>query len=1611
TSGFERPSAPVLQILWGVITRAHIDYAERIWEEFTQSIHTFIKDNKNLAQRTHKKKKATLIVILSIQFTKLIIYHIQRQHKFHPRPDSSLHLPNEEPVLGYLKFSAKGTKRKVFGMPIPGSLITADIQEASYYQEYLAKVAKHQRYLAGETGNDLDYPAPKPTKIAGKPKPTGKKRKLNTEISDKPSKAIKSRHGFVSKIRKPLSSLRSVDESMAEDVPVKEPRVDDEEADVQRALEESMKSMYDVLRGPLPPVVIREPDSEKYQPLPKVPGKGKEKATEEQSTSIPTGSSGHDESSSLYAELGLTDNEEESEEVVPRADAGGQGEGQAGPDPGAQDEGQAGSNPDEQAEGHAGPDPGNAEESLPIPSHVVHARSDREHMDLDVANVSPQPPHGQMDEGFTIMAYPKVQKNLKLTVEEHVLLVEPDSSLGTLSSLQHLTKDLSIEADNDNATVETKAESMSPKMHQLLKATATETTTTTTTTTTILPPPSQQKQSTADAMMMKRLGELEHIMATLIQENKRLEQRDLPEADTKEILHQRMWETDSYKSHEDHMQLYEAIEKSMNRDHSKELAKDLAEARPSRASGSLGASGSSQVPPPPPPPPFTNQESQSKGSAAPSSSKTATSAEYQAWTTTNIRLEPSISFTPADLQMDEDMALDEQAQSSDDEDIKNAHIPKASALASNYSPPSDDSLLAQTGLAFEIIKVFHPNVIHLQYQMEECHKLLTESVDDSILRYNVSKPLPLGVLPGQVTIQSDFFFNKDLEYLRYDSKGSRPALFISKMKAAYYLDVGLEQVVPDQMWIEEECKYDIAAIAVRTHMRILSVVRIEVFSMYGYDSMKKIVLRRTDLNEHVIAKRDFKYLYPSDFEDMYLLNLKGHLNHLPPKDKKILTNAVNLWTRHLVIRQRVKDFQLGIESCQTQLNLTKPQWDATGFEYKHDYTVIDSPRAVTFRDRYGVQMIMRFNEIHKFSDGTLQQIDEALDHRVKEFKINRMNPGLNTRFWTRKDVDRSKAFMFANPKRLKTRRIFRNLESFVGGRVIDGDCRLLKLDIEKVAVCSSLRSLKPKCTIESRAKRSSRIISLGYYSIMLASSHTMKSKADIKSPTHYPCGIPTVAAAGQRDHIKDELTIADLEGTGLEQLNIQYNNDVELEYHVRQLKAAVLSEAQLNSDERDISKPRSFERYMSKSTKPHPCFYNDNYTYLVDLSAEENYADLPRLNVNDVENMYLLQVQDKLYYLPLEFIKDFNNALLMFIKRTMIKNKGVVYLNQYNMKSLMKLSEVKKLCDGTLVKIQENSIDMLSKNKLGSGNKRLKGRDWTDYYVKSSKEMLKKIDEILRHREQLRRLEEYEQPTQPTTTFESSMTLLNTLMETCATLTQKVAHLEQDKVAQALEITKLKQRVKKLERKRRSKHFGLKMLRKVDADEDVTLVDVETAVEMDANIQGRMEEDVTAVKEINAVEFEPTVFDDEELKPGKHDCIFEEYGWVQDATLQGVSGIIQAYQSFEDMLKDFDREDLDALYRLVKERFSTAVPTVDKEKALWKLHSNCRVHQVSLTTRRHDMYMLAEKDYPFSNGVMILMLSIKLQVEEDNEMARDLVMKIYMKANQPKSKSLDTSSK
>nr|GFD03652.1 hypothetical protein [Tanacetum cinerariifolium] len=187
---------------------------------------------------------------------------------------------------------------------------------------------------------------------------------------------------------------------------------------------------------------------------------------------------------------------------------------------------------------------------------------------------------------------------------------------------------------------------------------------------------------------------------------------------------------------------------------------------------------------------------------------------------------------------------------------------------------------------------------------------------------NVSKPLPLGGPPSQVTIQSDFFFNKDLEYLRYDSKGGRPALSISNMKAAYYPDVGLEQMVPDQMWIEKECKYDIVVLygishwwfqrqhfyidrhisegdrkAVRTHMRILSVVRIEVFSMNAH--IPKVNLPQDCWNlleEDRLATPEPAWSFPSSELPVLTNNWKSTLasTYTPPPENSLLAQTSDM---------------------------------------------------------------------------------------------------------------------------------------------------------------------------------------------------------------------------------------------------------------------------------------------------------------------------------------------------------------------------------------------------------------------------------------------------------------------------------------------------------------------------------------------------------------------------------------------------------------------------------------------------------------------------------------------------------------------------------------------
>nr|GEV14347.1 hypothetical protein [Tanacetum cinerariifolium] len=96
-----------------------------------------------------------------------------------------------------------------------------------------------------------------------------------------------------------------------------------------------------------------------------------------------------------------------------------------------------------------------------------------------------------------------------------------------------------------------------------------------------------------------------------------------------------------------------------------------------------------------------------------------------------------------------------------------------------------------------------------------------------------------------------------------------------------------------------------------------------------------------------------------------------------------------------------------------------------------------------------------------------------------------------------------------------------------------------------------------------------------------------------------------------------------------------------------------------------------------------------------------------------------------------------------------------------------------------------------------------------------------------------------------------------------------------------------------------------------------------------------------------------------------------------------LGGSSASYQFFIDLLKHLDREDLNQLWRLVKETLNNRPPTSDKEMKLW----------VELSRK----------------GLVLVMISYKLQVENYSQMANDLILKIYKIANSPR-QQMQTSS-
>ncbi|GKC24435.1 hypothetical protein Tco_1026585 [Tanacetum coccineum] len=243
------------------------------------------------------------------------------------------------------------------------------------------------------------------------------------------------------------------------------------------------------------------------------------------------------------------------------------------------------------------------------------------------------------------------------------------------------------------------------------------------------------------------------------------------------------------------------------------------------------------------------------------------------------------------------------------------------------------------GRVFNLLKGTYKSCIELEYNMEECYQDLIDQLgwanpEGHKSPVDMSKPLPLQDKEGRLTILVKFFFNNDLEYLKAGNKERTYSSSITKTPTA-------------------------------------SVVSVQVEKRFVYGYLKEIVVRRVDHKLYKFKEGDFSDLHLNDIKDMLLLITQNKLFNLDSDVIVDFITSLKMFTRGIVVKNRVEDVQLGVESYQRKLHLTKPQRTCQHLSVKEPYTPNYDPPGIIYEDKRKKKRLMRADEIHKFYDGTL----------------------------------------------------------------------------------------------------------------------------------------------------------------------------------------------------------------------------------------------------------------------------------------------------------------------------------------------------------------------------------------------------------------------------------------------------------------------------------------------------------------------------------------------------------------------------------------------------------------------------------------------------------------
>ncbi|GJW00580.1 hypothetical protein Tco_1555831 [Tanacetum coccineum] len=115
------------------------------------------------------------------------------------------------------------------------------------------------------------------------------------------------------------------------------------------------------------------------------------------------------------------------------------------------------------------------------------------------------------------------------------------------------------------------------------------------------------------------------------------------------------------------------------------------------------------------------------------------------------------------------------------------------------------------------------------------------------------------------------------------------------------------------------------------------------------------------------------------FEDR-MIGCKRKLTNLNLDERFALNVALQMYTRHVVIQERVEDLQLAVESYQKKINLTKPDTYRSDLRKMTPYTAYRDIQGIIYQDDMDINRLMRTNELHKFSDDILNHVRTTLNY-------------------------------------------------------------------------------------------------------------------------------------------------------------------------------------------------------------------------------------------------------------------------------------------------------------------------------------------------------------------------------------------------------------------------------------------------------------------------------------------------------------------------------------------------------------------------------------------------------------------------------------------------------